>query len=413
EKNIGGNGKSSIDVLVSFLDNPNVRTKIKQNFTNNSLLHVSNELSYIEDTIKLMSDEEKKKVYDEDPIGCINKLKELGFCNLHENDLLRVAKGNAEGKSPEYLFDGTDYNAINMNNVDRDRLTEQDVSDINYVLGFSSDYRDDLNKYFDFAERFSNANTEEEKNNIITECDRQTSLSLNLNRDELNKMWQKLYSFNKNLKKDVCKLGTDEKPILINPLGENKSFSSQFRKKESDVLEICSNMLSEADSHVKMNSSEYNSIKKAVSDAKKLMDKDYSDKGTARKNYLDSITDIMNKINIYRLHKARKGIKDDGTRYKLMAVERIDKLLNTRYKSLTGKDYSTNIKGNNSFDPKKDLDVTNQIDSGLTGDAYVLACAKQKISNINKAIKNISEAPKAENNNVKLNPVEFKGINVK
>nr|MCR5623627.1 hypothetical protein [Lachnospiraceae bacterium] len=47
EKNIGGNGKSSIDVLVSFLDNPNVRTKIKQNFTNNSLLHVSNELSYI------------------------------------------------------------------------------------------------------------------------------------------------------------------------------------------------------------------------------------------------------------------------------------------------------------------------------------------------------------------------------
>ena len=45
------------------------------------------------------------------------------------------------------------------------------------------------------------------------------------------------------------------------------------------------------------------------------------------------------------MHKAVDGVKNDGTSDKLIAVERVDKLLRTRYQSIEQRDYEDQLGG--------------------------------------------------------------------
>ena len=189
----------------------------------------------------------------------------------------------------------------------------------------------------------------------------------------------------------VCKL-TDKqnKPVMVEPLKEDTIFDKKTVTEENEVLDTCYDMLNEASKQVSRNSSEYNSVKKSILNIQKVLSKQYPDNEAARQAYVKAVNKALNNINTYRMHKAVDGVKDDGTRYKLLAVERVDKLLRTRYKSIEQRDYE------DSLGAVSELFKT-EVPEGVTGDKYVYEKAMGKIRNMKKAFEDYNRQIAEEN----------------
>ena len=173
-------------------------------------------------------------------------------------------------------------------------------------------------------------------------------------------------------------INKDKQTVIVEPLEAETDFTQKkVVDKETEVLGTCYDMLHEAGSHVTRNSAEYKKIQSSLLNIQKVLNKQYENPEEARKAYVKAVNKTLNNINAYRMHKAVDGIKEDGTRDKLIAVERVDKLLRTRYQSIEQRDYEDQIGG---LAELFKVDVP----EGTVGDAYVLQKARNKIANMKK-----------------------------
>lgn len=149
-------------------------------------------------------------------------------------------------------------------------------------------------------------------------------------------------------------------------------------------------MLEEPSKRVHKNSDEYQKIMRSVHNIQKKLLKSSDNKQAAREEYVEGMEMIMHNIKMYYLHKAKDGIAADATYDKLMAVKRVEKLLQSRYKEVEKKDYE-----------EKTKDVPNMFkyepNRKLSGDEYVLDLVKGEIGNIRKELFDYKE----ENNEIK------------
>ncbi len=206
-------------------------------------------------------------------------------------------------------------------------------------------------------------------------------LDLNL-RNHLNEFRRLMYQL-KPEDTRICKIGDDRTPQIVKPLEKNVTFDRNRLDQEAQILDSCYHMLEEASHKVWTNSGEYNRLMESVKSTRDLL-RTTPEGENARREYSRAVYKVLEDINTYRQHKADQGIKNDGTRYKLMACERIDKLLRTRYESLEQRSFQDERK------PIADLfEVT--VRENLTGDAFVLAKAVSKIMNRNKTLEQLQQ----------------------
>ena len=182
----------------------------------------------------------------------------------------------------------------------------------------------------------------------------------------------------------LCKLmgKNNTVPQLVKPLPEDADLSNpEVRKQEAELLKTCCDMLKEAGTHVKLNSKEYENVMKSLEKAQKAMSGDAPDKEAARKAYVKAVSTTLDHINKYRLHKVKDGLnREDGTGIKMIALERVDKLLRTRYRSVEQAEYESNL------GDLADLFKTD-VPPEVAGDEYVKQKAFAKIDNMSKALK--------------------------
>jgi len=197
---------------------------------------------------------------------------------------------------------------------------------------------------------------------------------------KLNQFRHNLYEV-KLRDENVCKLlDKDKKPVLVEPLKEDAVFDARMREKEIEILDTCYNMLKEPSRRVKRNSAEYNSIMKSIVDVKRVL-KEEPDNEKAKAAYVKTVNKVLNNINRYRVHKAKDGVNENDATYdKIIAMERVDKLLRTRYQSLEQREYE------DSIGAVADLFKVEVADKSKTGDEYVFDKAMGKIGNMRKQI---------------------------
>ena len=198
--------------------------------------------------------------------------------------------------------------------------------------------------------------------------------------EKLNQFRHNLYEV-KLRDENVCKLlDKDKQPVLVESLKEDAAFDAAMREKEIKILETCYDMLKEPSMRVKRNSSEYNSIMKSIADVKKVL-REEPDNEKAKAAYVKTVNKVLNNINRYRVHKAKDGVNEqDATYDKIIAMERVDKLLRTRYQSLEQREYEDTIGA------VADLFKVEVKDPDKTGDEYVFEKAMGKIGNMRKQI---------------------------
>lgn len=197
---------------------------------------------------------------------------------------------------------------------------------------------------------------------------------------KLNQFRHNLYEV-KLQDENVCKLmNKDKQPVLVEPLKEDVAFDKAMREKEIKILETCYDMLREPSMRVKRNSSEYASIMKSIANVKKVL-REEPDNEKAKAAYIKTVNKVLNNINRYRVHKAKDGVNEhDATYDKIIAMERVDKLLRTRYQSLEQREYE------DSIGAVADLFKVEVKDPNKSGDEYVFEKAMGKIGNMKKQI---------------------------
>lgn len=103
-------------------------------------------------------------------------------------------------------------------------------------------------------------------------------------------------------------------------------------------------------------------------------------------------------INKYRFHKAKDGVKKDATSEKLIAAERVEKLLQTRLKNLDEQAYEEKMAAT------EELFKVN-VDPKLSGDEYVLEKAMGKINNMKKVIMETAKEIEEEQKGARRNSI--------
>ena len=218
---------------------------------------------------------------------------------------------------------------------------------------------------------------------------------------KLNQFCHLLYKI-KQTDKNICKIGTDKNPVYVEPIDEDTDLTaSKTKVKEINILDKCYDMLEKSKATFN-NSEEYKKIMTDIEKLKDIVNKDYDNAFEADQAYAEGIKTVLKDINLYRKHKAVDGIKKDVTLDKLVAVERIDKLLQGRYQVLANEEYKDPI---NSTGQSFDANIEDKM---VKGKNFVLAVAYRKISNISKnreAIENKlnEEAPGRKSVNVQQN----------
>ncbi|MBQ8116920.1 MAG: hypothetical protein IJ147_02485 [Lachnospiraceae bacterium] len=186
----------------------------------------------------------------------------------------------------------------------------------------------------------------------------------------------------------VCKLGTDKNPVYVEPIDQLVDLRDEKVKvEECDILDRCYRDLKEPSERVSRNSDEYKDLMAAIKDLKETVLQDHVTSKEAREAYAQGIERVLNLANQYYVHKADDGVKNDATLEKIIAVERVSKTLKTRYKCITGKEFTDNISKEASLfgEPK-------QAKEELTGDQYVLGTAGGKIDQMKQHIREIKVA---------------------
>ncbi len=182
---------------------------------------------------------------------------------------------------------------------------------------------------------------------------------------------------------DVCVLEgiRAEGRKRVDPLKEDTDFNKkEFRLDERALLDRCEKILTEASKKVHRNSSQYKNVISSINNLKDALRKEYSNQEEARRAYVKGVDKILNNISQYRDHKAKDGLNtNDGTKFKLVALEQVDKLLRTRYRSAEKRVYEDNISG------VADLFEINVSDEKY-GNDYLADKAVAKIENMKKTL---------------------------
>ncbi len=205
----------------------------------------------------------------------------------------------------------------------------------------------------------------------------------------------------------VCKIGTDKEPVYVEPLlpnpknGEFELAKASFRKEEADILDVCYKELKAGADSVSWNSGEYNDLMRSVISLRDALKQPQKSDPEARKEYVDGLRDILERANLYFLHKANDGYKNDGTNEKIIAVERMCKMLRGRYEALTGAPYSDRISLlAGGFDDEEEMEAAPR-DPSLRGGAYVLDEGHRKIDQIKVRARELQASRRASVASVK------------
>ena len=191
----------------------------------------------------------------------------------------------------------------------------------------------------------------------------------------------------------ICKIGTDRRPVYVEPLEENTDFTSQkVILTESLILDECFRMLEEPAGRVHRNSREYLELMASVTELKENLNKTYEYSNDARINYIKGIEKILMKADVYYKHKAETEIKNDATHDKIAAVERVSNLLKSRYRGVEQENYMDLIS-------KTETLFEETVDPKLKGDKYVFGKAKGKIQFMKEHLKELQDAIDKENPN--------------
>ncbi len=205
--------------------------------------------------------------------------------------------------------------------------------------------------------------------------------------EPLNEFRHALYQIRKQSDKSI-KLGNDAKPVYAPELNPESDFSSaEVVVSEIGVIDTCYKMLKDASKKVTVNSSEYKTLMKKVGKLKDILNDPDKSPNAKKQAYSEGVEKALDALTAYYVHKAKDNIKDDGTKYKLMAVNRVQNLLNSRYKALNNAVYEDKLDVGGLFDAKEAFDVDNKISKEIVGDRYALASATEKIKAIKEAIK--------------------------
>lgn len=310
--------------------------------------------------------------------------------NLMDNSLL-VTNGFDEKE-----IDGQKYKMIKLgegiqeDKIDRDKL---DLTAYNKMIDKAKEAQQ---LYKENEEVFRNVfeTMDSSKNGIayvLGESNKQVKAMSN-NKElmaKLNRFRHLLYEM-KTADQDVCKLidMRTKKPMMVDPLSADTKFDKDMMKKEMGILDNCVEMLKEPSQRVHRNSKEYTKIMDSIKKIKDDM-KTAPNEEEARKTYIKNVKKVLNDINRYRVHKAKDGVKNDATHDKLMAAERVDKLLRTRFKNLEEKEYEDTLEGVGDL-------YKVEVDKNLSGDDYVLAKALGKVDNMKKYMMDIAKEIKQE-----------------
>ena len=308
----------------------------------------------------------------------LNPIKEDadGLMNAYQQDKI----GDILGKTVmnvQYNDDGSVSEIANNPDPaksDRDNLGSLDVMD---MLNVKEMVKSDEGRVF--FQNVEKLNSQDERTANIGQRALDDQLKRSENAKEnvrnLNTFRRQLYRVGLQ-NKEICKLGTDKEPVYVRPLPKQPEMTEKLKTTEGEVLDNCYKMLEEPTKHTKRDSAEYKSLMRSVKNTKQLMNKD----GLTKEEYVKSIRTMLNQIDLYRVHKAKDGVANDATLQKLSSIERMDKLLQSRYKSLTGKDYVR--KNKELFEVGND-----KVAEHLKGDKYLQEMAKAKIDNIKVALK--------------------------
>ena len=348
----------------------------------------------------------KKKgaaICDTDAEGISLWLPRIGY-SLMENSL-------AFGKVEEATEDGKPLMKIGMEDNLESKLDRDILDDKTYAETLKNirEAQEFYNKNKAFLEHnFGAMRTMREGTApvIVLEDANETMKALDRNPEALKKIntfRHLLYSARQSYDIRAAKLiDKDKNPVIIDPLDPNTNFTEKkVVDDEKKVLDTCYEMLREAGTHVSMNSSEYKKIQSSLLGIQNALSKEYENEEEARKAYVKAVNKTLNSINIYRMHKAVDGVKNDGTSDKLIAVERVDKLLRTRYQSIEQRDYEDQLGGVAEL-------FNTQVPENVVGDAYMLEKAKNKISNMKKAFEDYNREIAADNGIKRRN--SFTGI---
>ena len=277
---------------------------------------------------------------------------------------------------------------ISEDKIDRDLMADGSYQEmVNAAKEAQKLYSD--NKYL-FDEFFDNVYTHRNYDGMAL----RNVMSKYRDMDEDPEKSQKINRFRhliyklKSADKNVCKLidmKNDKNEILVEPLPEDTKFDKTMVAKEVELLDNCIQMLKEPAERVHRNSPEYVKIMESIQTLKNNLKKDYPDNQTAKDEYIKGVNKVLNNINRYRIHKAADGIKNDATHDKIVAAERVDKFLSTRYRTLEKADYLDKLDG------VADLFKVDIKDKKLTGDDYLLAKGVGKIENMRKNMEKIRQ----------------------
>ncbi len=267
--------------------------------------------------------------------------------------------------------------------IDRDRLSDLDMKKIKELVGVAHTYykqnQDDLDEMLDNL--YSSKNFE---NTFTLEVEKHPELQNKL----IN--FFKLVSNIPSADPDICKVidRNTGNAMEVSPLKENCAFNREFINNEKELLENCYEMLYQPSTRVWWNSSAYKTIMSSLSTLKNDLGKEYPNDGQRRATYEKNLQTVLNNISKYQIHKATDTIKNDATREKLIAVERVEKLLSVRLKSLNGPAYAKRQ------EKLKDV-IDVRIENNKVGDEYLYDKAIAKIQTVKKNMARIQIASEA------------------
>ncbi|MCR4584187.1 MAG: hypothetical protein K5686_00545 [Lachnospiraceae bacterium] len=283
-----------------------------------------------------------------------------------------------DGKSVKYIDLSSD---VDESKLDRDLLTEDSYKKlIENAKEAQKIYNDNKNVFREIFDTMQSLHGSNLGGEILGDMVKSASMNKKA-LGEMNRFRHLLFNM-KVADADTCKLidlKNNNKDVLVKPLDENTTFDKNMVDKEKSYIDTCIEMLKEPTNRVSRSSREYWNVLDSLADMKKSMDKTYENDEEAKRAYIKSVNKVLSDINKYREHKAKDGVKQDATRDKLIALERVDKLLRTRYRSMEQREYEDNIYGIAEL-------FKVEVEEGKMGDEYLYDKAMAKINNMNKSM---------------------------
>ena len=333
-------------------------------------------------TVEKDFEKKKEKIADVDYMKVRSWFDKVGFDMM--NRYMPVKNGFKEIELKGEKIKVIDFNdELDASKIDRDRF---DAEEQEKIINYSKEVQRLMKENNDrFNEVAKNSNELSKAFGVLAMFAYEKQKELTKDEklvDNMNKVRHLLFKIKKTDDK-ICKIIDlqNNAPVMVEPLPNNTEFNRDMINREMAILDNCLEMLREPSTRVSHNSQQYKDVMDSVRNLKTVLKKSYENNDKAKDAYIKAVKKTLKNINLYRIHKAADGIKQDATHDKIVACERVDKLLTTRYNTLSGKDYA---KETNAEELLK-VD-NNSINKELTGDDYVYAKATSKIENMRKEL---------------------------